>query len=56
MIYGAVKAVLTVLDEQGDADYDDWSDRLAERLALEASYRELRNVDRDLIDYSDLAT
>jgi hypothetical protein len=57
MIYDAVKAVLTALDEQGDADYDDWSDRLTERLAsLEASYRDLRNANRDLIDYSDLAT
>lgn len=57
MIYNAVNAVLTALDAQGQTDHDDWSDQLAERLAsLEASYRELRNANRDLINYSDLAT
>lgn len=57
MIYDAVKAVLAALDAQGEADHDDWSEQVAASLAtLEGSYRELRNANRDLIDYSDLAT
>jgi Protein of unknown function (DUF3115). len=57
MIFDVVRSVMTILDDQGAADHDDWEDLLAERLAsLEASYAELLKVDRELIDYSDLAT
>lgn len=57
MIYDAVKSVLTALDAQGEADFNDWNEQIAERLlSLEVSYRELRNADRELIDYSELAT
>jgi hypothetical protein len=57
MIYDAVQAVLSDLDEQGAFEYDDWDEQVADRLAqLEASYRELRDPKRVLIDYSDLAT
>ncbi len=57
MIYDVVKAVLATLDEQGEAEHDDWSEQVATSLAtLEGSYRELRNANRDLINYGDLAT
>lgn len=57
MIYDAVKAVLATLDEQGNSDHADWSERVETNLTtLEDSYRELRDAGRDLIDYSDLAT
>jgi hypothetical protein len=57
MIYDSVKGVLAALDAQGDTDYEDWNDQVASSLAtLEGSYRELRNANRDLIDYNDLAT
>lgn len=56
MIVNAVRAVLSGLDEQGEADYEDWDEQLRTQMeTLEASYRVLRNVNRDLIDYSDLA-
>jgi hypothetical protein len=55
MIAEAVRAVLQMLDEQGEADYTDWIDQVqASMVTLEASYKELRNVNRDLIDYSEL--
>jgi len=57
MIYETVKRVLAALDAQGAADHDDWSELMPASLAvLEGSYRELRNANRDLIDYSELAT
>lgn len=57
MIYDAVKTVLAKLDAQGAADHDDWEDQISARFAsLSASYAELTKCERDLIDYSDLAT
>lgn len=57
MIAEAVRTVLTAVDEQGRTDYPDWQDQVQTSItSLEASYRELRNVGRDLIDYSELPT
>jgi len=57
MIADAVRAILTAVDLQGEADHSDWPDRVKASMAsLEASYRELRNVRRNLIDYSELST
>lgn len=58
MIFDAVRKVLSDLDEAGFEQLeDDWDDHLRESLAnLEGSYRELRNPNRDLIDYGTLST
>lgn len=57
MIFDAVRTVLGDLDAAGAEQYGgDWDGELAEQLAgLEASYRQLRNPNRDLIDYSRLS-
>lgn len=57
MIYDVVKNTLSALDEQGTADHEDWETLVADRLeSLEISYTNLRDPNRDLIDYSDQAT
>jgi Putative SAM-dependent methyltransferase len=58
MTFGAISTVLKSLDESGFEEHGDlWDDLVAERLAsLEASYRILRDRDRELIDYSDIST
>ena len=57
VIYNALRNVLTAVDEQGYAEHDDWEDLIADRLPkMSASYQELTNPNRELIDYSDLAS
>ena len=57
MITDVVRAVLERLDAQGQVDHGDWDEQMVSRMvSLEASYRELRNRQRDLINYSELST
>jgi hypothetical protein len=57
MIVDIVRSVLEKLDAQGLVEHDDWDEQLMAQMAsLELSYRELRDRQRDLIDYSQLST
>lgn len=58
MTVGALSTLLESLDEAGiETHGDDWDDLISQRLgALESSYAELRDPDREVIDYGDLVT